>query len=104
MFPGNDGYVALRGTGGSLRIQSNGVVSWFGPGNRHDPQTAETRTYEMASVPGYGALALAGISDWLDAIEQNRQPLAPYSIAVNALRVIDAAYRSAASGQRVTLE
>jgi predicted dehydrogenase len=102
--PGNDGYVALRGTGGSLRIQSNGVVSWFGPGTRTDPQTAETRAYELASVPGYGALALAAIADWLASIEADRQPLAPYGLAVNALRVIDAAYRSAASGQRVTLD
>jgi predicted dehydrogenase len=102
--PGNDGYVALRGTGGSLRIQSNGVISWFGPGDRVDPHTAETRTYELAKAPGYGPLALAAISDWLDAIEQDRQPLAPYGIAVDALRVIDAAYRSAASGLRVTLE
>ena len=101
--PGNDGYVAFRGTGGSLRIQSNGTLNWFGPGNRVDPQTAETRTYELASVPGYGPLALAAISDWLAAIEQDRQPLAPYGIAVNALRIIDAAYRSAASGQRVAL-
>ncbi len=102
--PGNDGYVAFRGTGGSLRIQSNGTLSWFGPGTRTDPQTAETRTYELASVPGYGPLALAAISDWLKAIETDRQPLAPYGIAVEALRVIDAAYRSAQSGQRVRLD
>lgn len=102
--PGNDGYVALRGTGGSLRIQSNGVVTWFGPGNRDDPHALQTTTYEMAKAPGYGPLAQAGIADWLDAIERDRQPLATYASAAAALRIIDAAYASAASGQRVRLD
>jgi predicted dehydrogenase len=97
----NDGYVAFRGTGGSIKIQSNGTVTWFGPGNRDEPHAAETTTYELGKAPGYGPLASAGISDLLDAIEQDRQPLANYAQLVAVLEVIDAAYQSAKTGQRV---
>jgi len=97
----NDGYVAFRGTGGSIKIQSNGTVTWFGPGNRDEPHATETYSYELGKAPGYGPLASAGIRDWLEAIEQDRQPLANYGQLVNVLEVIDAAYASAKSGQRV---
>ncbi len=99
----NDGYVAFRGTAGSIKIQSNGTVTWFGPGNRSEPHATETSTYELGKAPGYGPLASAGIRDWLSAIEENRQPLANYRQLVSVLEVIDAAYASASSGKRVQL-
>jgi predicted dehydrogenase len=101
--PGNDGYIALRGTAGSLRIQSNGVVTWIGPGSREDPIETQTTTYELAKAGGYGPLARAAVADWLDAIVHDRQPLATYADAIAALRIVDAAYESARSGQTVSL-
>jgi predicted dehydrogenase len=97
----NDGYVAFRGTEGSIKIQSNGTVTWFGPGNRDEPHATETFAYELGKSAGYGPLASAAIRDWLEAIEQDRQPLANYGQLVSVLEVIDAAYASAKSGQRV---
>ena len=99
----NDGYVAFRGTDGSIKIQSNGTVTWFGPGNRDEPHATETYSFELAKAPGYGPLASAGIRDWLDAIENDRLPLANYAQLVSVLEVIDAAYASAKSGRRVEL-
>jgi predicted dehydrogenase len=101
--PGNDGYIALRGTEGSIRIQSTGVVTWIGPGTREDPLETQTISYELAKVGGYGALARAAIADWLDAIAHDRQPLATYADALAALRIVDAAYESARGGQTVSL-
>ncbi|MGH2548953.1 MAG: Gfo/Idh/MocA family protein, partial [Thermomicrobiales bacterium] len=101
--PGNEGYIALRGTGGSIRIQSNGVLTWIGPGTREDPLETLTSTYELAKAPGYGPLARACVADWLDAIANNRQPLATYADALNALRIVDAAYESARTGQTISL-
>lgn len=97
----NDGYIAFRGTAGSIKIQSNGTVTWFGPGNREEPHATETFSYELGKSQGYGPLASAGIRDWLEAIEQDRQPLANYAQLVAVLNVIDAAYASAKSGERV---
>ncbi len=99
--PGNDGYIALRGTKGSIRIQSNGNLTWFGPGDRANPFETETRTYELAKIGGYGPLASACVADWLTAIAENREPLATYANAVAALSIVDAAYASARSGQTV---
>lgn len=101
--PGNDGYIALRGTEGSIRIHSSGVVTWIGPGMREDPLETQTTTYELAKVGGYGPLARACIADWLDAIANDRQPLATYADALAALRIVDSAYESARTGQTVSL-
>lgn len=100
---GNDGYIALRGTEGSIRIQSTGVVTWIRPGTREDPLETLISSYEMAKAPGYGPLARACVADWLDAIAKNRQPLATYADALSALRIVDAAYESARSGQTISL-
>ncbi|MGH2535552.1 MAG: Gfo/Idh/MocA family protein [Thermomicrobiales bacterium] len=99
--PGNEGYLALRGTGGSVRIQPDGTLTWFGPGDVRDPVLSQQSTYEMRKAPGYGPTALAIIDDLLRAIEEDRDPIAPGEAAVEALRVIDAAYESARTGQRV---
>lgn len=101
--PGNDGYIALRGTEGSIRIQSTGVLTWIGPGTREEPLETLTTTYELAKAPGYGPLARACVADWLDAIANNRQPRATYIDALNALRIVDAAYESARTGQTISL-
>ncbi len=58
----------------------------------------------MMKAPGYGPLALAAIDDLMAAIEEERETLAPYSVAVEALKVIDAAYESARTGQRVRVQ
>lgn len=97
----NEGYLALRGTGGSVRIQSDGTLSWIGPGDARDPVMSQQSTYEMRQAPGYGPMALAIIDDLLRAIAEERDPLAPGEAVVAALRVIDAAYESARTGKRV---
>jgi predicted dehydrogenase len=101
--PGNDGYIALRGTEGSIRIQSTGTLTWIGAGTREDPLETFTTTYDMAKAPGYGPLARACVADWLDAIANNRQPLATFADALNALRIVDGAYESARTGQTISL-
>ena len=97
----NEGYFAVRGHKGSLRIESNGTVTLTSTGDTHDVIAKETRSYEMMKAPGYGPLAVAAIDDLMAAIEEEREPLAPYSVAVEALKVIDAAYESARTGRRV---
>jgi predicted dehydrogenase len=99
-----DGYLALRGEGGSLKIVPDGTLTWIGPGSRRDPVMSATLTYENRDVAGYGPMALATIDDWLRAIAEDRQPLASGEAVIAALRVIDAAYQSAASGQRVRID
>lgn len=97
----NEGYFAVRGHNGSLRIGFDGTVTITSPGSAHDVLTKETRSYEMLKVPGYGPLALVAIDDLMASIEESRDPLASYASAVEALKVIDAAYESAQSGRRV---
>ncbi|CAN5777851.1 hypothetical protein BH20CHL4_BH20CHL4_08360 [soil metagenome] len=61
-------------------------------------------TYANYPAPGYGALAAAVIEDLLGAIDEDRETLANSDDLVAALRVIDAAYASAKSGERVTID
>ena len=101
--PASDGYLAFRGEKGSVKISSDGDLTWLGPGSREDPVLTEERHYTVADVGGYGATALVEISDLLAAIREDRDPLVTGEDLVRALEVIDAAYESAATGRRVTI-
>ena len=101
--PGGEGYLALRGSRGSIRIQPDGTLAWLGPGDASDPVITQQTTYETRRVPGYGAVGVVIIDDLLRAIEEDRDPLATGEHVTQALRVIDAAYDSARSGARVRL-
>ena len=99
----SDGYVAVRGSAGSVRVGFDGTVDWIGAGTPSDPVIEERLTYKSYSVPGYGANAPAIIQDLLDSIAHDREPLANGEHLVNALRVIDAAYESAKTGKRAAV-
>lgn len=102
--PGGEGYLALRGANGSIRLEPDGTLTWTGPGTPGDPVTSQTTTYRTRDAPGYGAAGGAIIDDLLRAIDEDREPLATGEDMTAALRVIDAAYRSAAEGRRVRVE
>lgn len=101
---GGEGYLALRGSRGSIRIEPNGALSWTGPGDAKDPVISQQTTYETRKLPGYGAVGVTIIDDLLRAIEEDRDPLATGENAVRSLRLIDAAYESARTGTRVRLD
>jgi UDP-N-acetyl-2-amino-2-deoxyglucuronate dehydrogenase len=98
------GYLAIRGARGSVSVQFDGSVKWVGAGDRDDPVREETLTYTSAILPGYGSMAPAVIRDLLEAIEDDRQPLANGNALVAALGVVDAAYEAAATGKRVRVD
>jgi predicted dehydrogenase len=99
--PMSDGYLAVRGERGSVSVAFDGTVRWIGAGTASDPVTEETLTTGMARMPGYGSLAPLLIEDWLASIAEQRDPLAGQGALVSALRVIEAAYESAATGKRI---
>ncbi|MGD9711678.1 MAG: Gfo/Idh/MocA family protein [Thermomicrobiales bacterium] len=100
---GGDGYIALRGTNASVRIDATGDTVWTGPGSPGDPLLTERSSTESIRLPGYGSAGHQIIADLLQSIRENRDPVATGDHAVAALRVIDAAYASASSGQRVAI-
>ncbi len=101
--PGGEGYLALRGTRGSIRLEPTGSLTWIGPGSASDPVTTQQTTYETRKVPGYGAVGITIIDDLLRSIEENRDPLATGEDVTAALKLIDAAYESVRTGSRVKL-
>jgi predicted dehydrogenase len=106
--PGSDGYVALRGSGGSLKLSpgawgKESWLEWIGPGTISEPIVAQRTTYTNRDAPGYGTAALSIVADLLAAIREDRDPLATGHHVVRALELIDAAYLSAETGQRVNL-
>ncbi len=102
--PANDGYVAVRGTHGSIKLTPDRVLTWIGAGSREDPLQMEERRYSTVSVGGYGPGALLQIRDLLDAIRDGRAPAVGGRDLVRALDVIDAAYESAALGRAVPVQ
>jgi UDP-N-acetyl-2-amino-2-deoxyglucuronate dehydrogenase len=101
---GGEGYLALRGSRNSIRIEPSGTLTVIGPGDAQDPVTMQQTTYETRKSPGYGAVGVTIVNDLLRAIEEDRDPLATGEHAVQALRLIDAAYESARTGQRVRIQ
>jgi predicted dehydrogenase len=99
--PTGEGYVALRGSNGSVKVTPGGDLTWIGPGNAADPVTIQESKYTMRSVPGYGALGVTIVDDLLRAIEEDRDPLATGEHITAALRIVDAAYEAAKTGRRV---
>jgi predicted dehydrogenase len=99
--PASDGYVAVRGTHGSIKLTPDRVMTWVAAGSREDPVQLEERRYSTAIVGGYGPEALLQIRDLIDSIRTARQPRVTGRDLVRALEVIDAAYESAALGRPV---
>ena len=99
--PGGEGYMRFSGERGSIKIASDGSLTFWGAGSRQDPIRVEERRYELSAWVGYGPGSLVQIQDWLDAIREGRDPVVTGEDLVRALEVIDAAYESAASGRRV---
>lgn len=97
----SDGYLAFRGVNGSIKIAPDGTLTWFGGGTHLDPVTAQETVYTNRAVPGYGATGAAVIEDLISAIDQDRDPMATGKDLIRALRIIDAAYEAARTGQRV---
>lgn len=102
--PGGDGYLALRGRDASVSITPDGTTHWIGPGTRSNPWLGEQLTSETAAVPGYGGAGAAIVADLLEAIDDERPPLATAAHARDALRVIDAIYESARTGRRLVVD
>jgi predicted dehydrogenase len=96
-----EGYVALRGSGGSVKILPSGNLTWIGAGSVSDPVMVQETTYTTRSFPGYGAAGVACLDDLLRAIAEDRDPAATGEDVTAALRIIDAAYEAATSGRRV---
>jgi len=101
---GGEGYAALRGSLGSVRLHADGATEWIGPGTVADPLRTETIATDIIRLPGYGAAGAAIVADLLDAIAHDREPLATGTNARDALRVVDAAYASARTGARVDID
>ncbi len=101
---GGAGYMALRGEHASVTIDATGTIEWIGPGSVADPLRIETTSSEVVRLPGYGSAGAQIVSDMLEAIANDRDPLATGEDARNALRVVDAAYASATSGRRVSID
>jgi predicted dehydrogenase len=99
----SDGYLAFRGVNGTVKIAPSGNVTWLGGGTHLDPVTVQETIYTNHVMPGYGAMAAATIDDLIQAIEEDREPAATGADVIAALRVIDAAYESARTGQRVRI-
>ncbi len=100
---GGDGYVAFRGSDAAVTISAAGTIEWIGPGNSEDPLLVESLVAESVRLPGYGAAGVATVSDLLDAIARDRDPLATGEHARDALRVVDAAYASARTGEPIAI-
>ena len=102
--PNSDGYLAFRGVAGSAKVDSDGVLTFVGPGSRENPLRVERRNYEMWEPGGYGPSSVVAIDTLLRCVrERTPSPITLDDMAA-ALEVIDAAYQSAdAGGTRVTI-
>ena len=100
----SEGYLAVRGTRGSVRILPDGSWTWTGPEDVGQPYFEEARSYKSGGITGYGTVGVVVINDLIAAIEQNREPVATGDDVLRVLQVIDALYASAESGRRESVQ
>lgn len=98
---GADGYIALRGTKGSLRITPDGSWTLMAPASPLEPLATQTSTYEFGPPTGYGTIGAVIVQDLLHAIRDDREPLVGGIEAANALSVVEAMYESARLGRQI---
>lgn len=100
-YPGTPDAIEIIGTRGSARIEGTSLFADFHDGS-------EVRLDDGSAGGGSGADPMAfshehhraAIADFVDAIEQDRQPRITGRDALRAHRLIDALLRAAESGQR----
>jgi predicted dehydrogenase len=93
---------AVRGLDASLELGPGEALTLVTAGD--DGRTREeTTTWDEPPVPGYGAGGQAGVADLIGAIREGRETAANGELLVAALRLIEAAYRSAADGRVVAV-
>lgn len=97
--PGGDGYIALRGTDGALRITPDGSWMLTASGTVTDPLVSQSSNYVLGPSTGYGTVGAVILDDLLGAIGEDRDPVAGGDDVVRALAVVEAMYASAATGQ-----
>ena len=94
--------LALRGLDASIELGLDEELVLLTAGA--DGFAAEERqAFDVLPAAGYGASGRAAVRDLLDAIRDNREPEANGDALVEALEVIDAAYKSARTGRHVKL-
>jgi len=93
---------AIRGVDASVELagESLTLVTAGDDGMTRD----ETRSFPEPDVPGYGASGQAAVADLLGAIREGRGTAADGELLVDALRLIEAAYRSAREGRVVRVD
>jgi predicted dehydrogenase len=97
--------VELNGTDGSISLGPEGMRA-FEVGTGEETQYgAETESRDLvADDEEWGVAHTAVVRDFVEAIEEDREPMAPAREAREAVDVILAAYESAERGERVALD
>jgi len=102
-YPGFDERLEVTGTRGTVRVEKGALTLWGVPESPR--QVAEQARPSAAADPG--SLSSEGhrqqIADFLEAIEQDREPAVTPEQARAALELILAVYASARHGEPVTL-
>jgi myo-inositol 2-dehydrogenase/D-chiro-inositol 1-dehydrogenase len=95
--------LALRGLDASLELGLDEELVMLTAGGADGGLREEHTAFTVPPDPGYGASGRAAVQDLLDAIKDGRETQANGEALVAALELIDAAYESARTGQRVRL-
>lgn len=95
--------LALRGLDASVELGADEELLVLTAGGADGGLHEERTVFDVPNAPGYGASGRAAVRDLLDAIRDGRDTLATGDALVRALEVIDAAYESARTGQRVRI-
>ena len=97
--------VELNGTEGSISLGPEGIRRFEVGTGEQSPYSAETESRELVEDDQeWGDAHAAVVADFVDAIEDDREPMVPGRDAREAVDVILAAYESAERGERVELD
>lgn len=110
LYPGQPKILDIHGEGGTVRVKDDGIALWQLASLTEDEQTA---VLERFSAEGSGTFAdpmamsfenhRRQLEDFLHAIETDSTPMVDGHEGLRSVELVEAIYRSATSGQTVTV-
>jgi UDP-N-acetyl-2-amino-2-deoxyglucuronate dehydrogenase len=106
-FPGTPSRLEINGDNGSIVLEEDRIINWNIEGHRPPPETAIGGHTNSRTASDPTAFSIAGhihqISDMVDAIKDDRDPLINGNEGRKAVEIITTVYESAKTGKMMEL-
>ena len=112
VFPGAKKRIEIRGTGGSAILEGDELIEWSFKNSEENDKKINSKIGNVSGSSGGAAdpkdISYKGhqrqIEDMIDAIKEEKQPLITGKEGKKSVEIIEAIYKSARTGEKVSID